>query len=116
MQARVNPGYHQFTPCGATSRSGDEFCGIHPLLISPKGRVPRAMPVGECKGGDMVNFSHGKSFFWSWSISDGISYSMDTEISPPNPEFWNAWIFEKTFPKGNEGDAGLREGRVEYAG
>ena len=90
--------------------------GIHPLLISPKGRVPRAMPVGECKGGDMVNFSHGKSLFWSWSISDGISYSMDTEISPPNPEFWNAWIFEKTFPKGNEGDAGLREGRVEYAG
>ena len=63
----------------------------------------------------MVNFSHGKSFFWSWSISDGISYSMDTEISPPNPEFWNTWIFEKTFPKGNEGDAGLREGRVEYA-
>jgi len=90
--------------------------GIHPLLIIPKGRVPRAMPVGECKGGDMVNFSHGKSFFWSWSISEGISYSMDTEISPPNPEFWNAWIFKKTFPKGNEGDAGLREGRVEYAG
>ena len=72
------------------------------LLISPKGRVPRAMPVGECIGGDMVCLGHGSPSIWPRSLSNGVSRCLDSEISPSYPEFWCAGLFEKTFPESDE--------------
>ena len=71
-------------------------------LISPKGRVPRAMPVGECIGGDMVCLGHGSPSIWPRSLSNGVSRCLDSEISPSYPEFWCAGLFEKTFPESDE--------------
>ena len=72
------------------------------FLISPKGRVPRALPVGECKGGDMVCLGHGSPSIRPRSLSNGISRCLDSEISPPYPESWCAGLFEKTFPESDE--------------
>ena len=59
---------------------------------NPKGRVPRALPVGECKGGDMVYLKNGSASIWTWSLSNGIPRCLDSEISPPYPESWCAWL------------------------
>jgi len=40
------------------------------------------LPVGEWLGGDMIRCASGDSSFRSRSLSDGISYRLDTEISP----------------------------------
>ena len=69
---------------------------------NPKGRVPRAMPVGECIGGDMVCLGHGSSSVWPRSLSNGVSRCLDSEISPPYPESWCAGLFEETFPESDE--------------
>ena len=68
----------------------------------PKGRVPRAMPVGECIGGDMVCLGHGSPSIWPRSLSNRVSRCLDSEISPPYPESWGAGLFEKTFPESDE--------------
>ena len=70
-------------------------------------RVPRAMPVGECEGGDMVCLGHGDPSIWTWSLPNGVSRCMDSEISPPYPESWSARLLEKTFPESHEEFAGV---------
>ena len=42
---------------------------------------------------------HGNQVIWACIISDGISYSLDTEISPSHPESWVKRYLEKLFPK-----------------
>jgi len=41
-----------------------ENCEKMSFPINPKGRVPRALSVGECKGGDMVCLEHGSASIW----------------------------------------------------
>ena len=74
---------------------------------NPKGRVPRALPVGECEGGDMVCLEHGNPSIWAWSLPNGVPRCMDPEISPPYPESWSARLLEKTFPESHEEFAGV---------
>ena len=76
---------------------------------NPKGRVTRALPVGECEGGDMVCLEHGNQSIWTWSLPNGVSRCMDSEISPPDPESWSARLLEKTFPESHEEFAGMRD-------
>ena len=76
---------------------------------NPKGRVPRALPVGECEGGDMVCLGHGNPSVWPWSLPNGVSRCLDPKISPPYPESWSARLFEKTFPESHEKFAGMRD-------
>ena len=40
-------------------------------------------------------------------ISDGVSYSLDTEISPSHPEYWREGISGQTFSEGNGAITGL---------
>jgi len=77
------------------------------LSNNPKGRVPRALPVGECEGGDMVCLKYGDPSIRTRSLPNGVSRCMDTEISPPYPESWSARLLEKTFPESDEEFAGV---------
>ena len=79
------------------------------ILINPKGRVPRALPVGECKGGDMILLWYGSAIIRSWGLSNGIPRCLDSEISPPHPESWCTGLFEQTFPENNEEFARVRD-------
>jgi hypothetical protein len=90
-------------------RKGLEGSQIRILSVStnPKGRVPRAMPVGECEGGDMVCLGHGNPSIWPWSLPNGVSRCVDPEISPPYPESWSARLLEETFPESHEEFAGM---------
>ena len=58
----------------------------------------------------------GDEVIWTRRLSYRISYSLDTEISPPYPESWGAGIYKQTFPKDNEKDARVRDNRAEYTG
>jgi len=49
----------------------------------------------------------GDKVIRAWCVSYGVSYSMDTEISPPYPESWGGGIYRKTFPEGIKKDAGM---------
>ena len=84
------------------------------LLISPKGRVPRAVPVGECGGVDMIYCGDGESIFWARGISDTISYRVDTKISTPHPESWREGVFGQTSSESDERDARLRDRAIQY--
>ena len=53
----------------------------------------------------MVCLGHGNAIIRTWSLSNRISHSLDTEISPPYPESWCAGIFKQTFPESNEENA-----------
>ena len=58
----------------------------------------------------------GDEVIWTWRISDGVSHSLDTEISPPYPESWGAGLSHQTFPQGIEENAGVRDSRAEHTG
>ena len=49
----------------------------------------------------------GDEVIWAWRISDGISHSLDNEVSPPYPESWGVGVYQQTFPPGNKDDAGV---------
>ena len=55
----------------------------------------------------MIRCVSGNSILRPRSLSDRISYRMDTEISPPYPKSWSAGVFAKTFSESNEEFAGL---------
>ena len=57
----------------------------------------------------MIMLLCGKSVIWAWSLSYGISYCIDTEISPPYPESWGAGVCKQTFPQSIKGNAGVRD-------
>ena len=40
-------------------------------------------------------------------LSDRIPYRLDTEVSPPHPEFWRCGILKQAFPEVAEADARL---------
>ena len=69
---------------------------------NPKDRVPQALPVGECEGGDMVCIRRGNLSIWERSLSNRVSRSIDPETSPPYTEPWSARLLEKTFPGSHE--------------
>ena len=50
----------------------------------------------------------------AFGISDGIPYSMDTEISISRPEYWSEGVFGKTFSEGNERITGMRDSEVQH--
>ena len=54
----------------------------------------------------MVCLGHGNTIIGSWSLSNGIPYCLDNQISPPYPESWGEGIHKQTFPQNNEGNAG----------
>jgi len=37
---------------------------------------------------------NGDEIIWTWRLSHGVSYCLDTEISSPYPESWGAWLEE----------------------
>ena len=43
---------------------------------------------------------HGNQVIWACIISDGVSYSLDTEISPSYPEYWREGISDQNIPEG----------------
>ena len=65
--------------------------------------------MGEWLGGDMIRCASGDSSLRTRSLSDGISYRLDTEISPPYPECWDTRVFAKTFSEGYAESARLRD-------
>jgi hypothetical protein len=73
------------------------------------------LPVGEWLGGDMIRCASGDTSFRSWSLSDGISHRLDTEILPPYPECWDTGLFTETFSEGHVEFAGLRDRRLQHA-
>ena len=40
----------------------------------------------------MVEYGNGDKIFWPHSLPDGISFSLDSKISSPNPESWREGI------------------------
>ena len=77
------------------------------VLLNPKDRVRRALPVGECEGGDMIYWGHGNPSIWPWSVSNGVPCCLDSQISPPYPESWYTGLFEETFPENTEEFTGV---------
>lgn len=57
----------------------------------------------------MIRWRSGYSIFRSRRLSHGISYRLDSEISPPYPKSWGTRVFEKTFSEGDEESAGMRD-------
>jgi hypothetical protein len=57
----------------------------------------------------MIYCWNGNTAIRAWSLSYGISYSVDNEISPPYPESWRTWVFVQTFSEGIEEHAGVRD-------
>ena len=57
----------------------------------------------------MIRWASGNTIFGTQRLSDGISYCLDTEISPPYPKSWGAGIFKKTFSEGDDELAGMRD-------
>jgi len=57
----------------------------------------------------MIRWASGNTIFGTQRLSDGISYCLDTEISPPYPKSWGAGIFAKTFSEGDDELAGMRD-------
>ena len=49
----------------------------------------------------------GDEVIRAWRISDGISHSLDTEVSSPYPESWGVGVYQQTFPTGIKDDAGV---------
>jgi len=54
----------------------------------------------------------GNQVIWACSISDGVSYSLDTEISPSHPEYWREGISGQTFSEGYGAITGLWNSQV----
>ena len=52
--------------------------------------------------------------FQSQRLSDRIPYCLDTEVSPPHPEFWRCGVFEQSFPEADETDARMRDHGAEH--
>jgi len=50
----------------------------------------------------------GHKIIWSWRVSNGISRSLDTEISTPYPESWGEGIPAKAFAEGIKENAWVR--------
>ena len=63
----------------------------------------------------MIRCASGDSLLRSWSLSDGISYRLDTEISPPYPECWDTRLFAETFSEGHAESSRLRDRRLQHA-
>ena len=63
----------------------------------------------------MIRWTSGYTIFRLWSISHEISYRLDSEISPPDPKSWGARVFTKTFSKGDEESARMRDSRIQHA-
>ena len=63
----------------------------------------------------MIRWRSGYTIFRPWSISYGISYRLDSEVSPPNPKSWGARVFTKTFSESNEELAGMRDSGIQHA-
>jgi len=64
----------------------------------------------------MIRCASGYSIFRSQCLSHGISYRLDSEISPPYPKSWGARVFAKTFSEGDEEPAGMRDCGIQHAG
>jgi len=62
----------------------------------------------------MIRLASGNTIFWTQRLSDGVSYRLDPEISPPYPKSWSAGIFAKTFSESHDEFAGLRDRRISY--
>jgi len=63
----------------------------------------------------MIRWRGGNKIFRSQCLSYGISYSLDSEISPPCPKSWSTRIFTKAFSESDGELAGLRDCRVQHA-
>jgi hypothetical protein len=56
----------------------------------------------------------GNKVIRTCSISNGVSHSLDTEISPSHPESWREGIFGKIFSEGHRAAIGMRNTKVKY--
>jgi len=64
----------------------------------------------------MVCLGYGNTLIRSRSLSNGIPYRLDNQISPPYPESWSEGLYKQTFSQNNEGDAGMRNTGTKYTG
>ena len=58
--------------------------------------------MGEWLGGDMIRCVSGNKILGTRGLSHGISYRMDTKISPPYPKSWSEGVLAETFSESHE--------------
>jgi len=63
----------------------------------------------------MIRWRSGYPIFRLQRLSHGVSYRLDSEISPPYPKSWSARVFAKAFSEGNEEPAGMRYCGIQHA-
>ena len=84
---------------------------------SPKGRVPRACPWVNVRGGDtLVNWVNGNPAFWTWCLSNRVPYYLDTKVSSPHPESWRSGLFAQTFSENSPEHAWMWNHWAKYPG
>ena len=77
---------------------------------NPKGRVPRACPWVNVRGGDtVVKWVNGNSAVRTWSIPNRVPYCLDTKVSTPHPESWCTRVLGKGSREGCSGYAWVRD-------
>jgi len=64
----------------------------------------------------MIICTSGNKVLGTRSLSKGISYRLDSEISPPYPKSWDERLFTKTFSESNAELTRVRDSRLQYAG
>lgn len=57
---------------------------------------------------------NGNKVIGTLSLSYGVPYSMDTEISLPRPESWSKGVLGETFSEGNERITGMRDSNIQH--
>ena len=62
----------------------------------------------------MIRWRGGNKIFRSQCLSYGVSYRLDSEVSPPCPKSWSARVFAVTFSEGNGELAGLRDSGIQH--
>ena len=62
----------------------------------------------------MIKCEDGDKTIRAFSISCGVSYSLDIEISVSRPESWSKGISGEAFSGGNERVTGMRDSKVQH--
>ena len=57
---------------------------------------------------------NGNKVIGTFSISRGVSHSVDNEISLPRPESWRKSVFREAISLGNEGITGVRDSKIQH--
>ena len=62
----------------------------------------------------MVECGNGNKIFWPHGLPNGISLSLDSKISSPNPESWREGILGKNYSESDARPAWMRGDSTKY--